>query len=143
MHAVCENNTVLPIASFITQNVVADETVKNISLFCVFHGDIMDVKFQICFNSTILDVPHNTCIPADPRTNNYYFNRTNLNCTSVGEITIKNRIPAGDYNYSCNVVSTNKSAHFPPGNILDSKLCKFQLQCICCYKNFSFRDYSD
>ena len=128
MHAVCENNTVLPIASFITQNVVADETVKNISLFCVFHGDIMDVNFQICFNSTILDVPHNTCIPAnDPRTNNYYFNRTNLNCTSVGEITIKN-VPAGDYNYSCNAVGTNNSAHLSPGNTLDSNICKFDLK---------------
>ena len=117
----------LPIASFITRNVIADETVKNLSLFCVFHGD-MDVKFQICWNSTILDVPHNTCRSENPGTNNYYFNMTNLNCTSVAEITIKNNIPAGDYTYSCNTISTDKSAHLPPGNTLDSNMCKFDLK---------------
>ena len=83
----------------------------------------MDINFQICWNSTIPGIPHICSSEKNPGTN-YYFNRTNLNCTSVGEITIKT-IPAGDYNYSCNAVSTNKSAHLPPGNILNSNICKF------------------
>ena len=115
----CEKNTVLPTASFITQDVVTAEAAKKISLFCVFHGDIMDVNFQICWNTTIPAILH-ICSSMNPGTN-YYFNRINLNCTSVGEINV----PAGDYKYSCNAVSTNKSAHHPPGNTLDSKICKF------------------
>ena len=109
-----ENNSVLPTATFITQDVVATETVKNISSpYCVFHGDIMDII-------SIPGIHRSTCSSKNPGTN-YYFNRTNLNSTSVGEIS------AGDYNYSCDAISTTKSAHLPIGNILDSNICKFQL----------------
>ena len=84
------------------------------TLVCVFHGDIQEEDFHVCWNNS------DTCLQPGAR---YHIDHsTALNCTSTGEIVIMNVTFNDSATYTC--YAESRSIHYPHGGYQSTNLCK-------------------
>lgn len=112
-YSACGNASVLPDANYITPPIAIAGEGKNVTIACIFHGDVLKEKFHICWNNSA------SCFEEGAR---YDISSTFLNCTTTGKITITNSTSRDSLRYTCYTQSSDASSGLAPGKSLTTNI---------------------
>ena len=114
LYSACDNTSVLPNANYITPPIAIAGEGKNVTLACIFHGDVQKEKFHVCWNNS------DSCLKEGPKYD--ISSSAFLNCTSTGQIPITNSTSRDSLTYTCYTQSSDASSRLVPGKSLSTNI---------------------